>query len=77
MLPHPLTSFEIQKYYHNKTKFNGIFSGSNLPKIKDRAYVTNLGGFKSIGTLWIGLYVNGNNTLYFDSFGVEHIPKQI
>ena len=77
MLPNPLTSFEIQKYYHNKTKFNGIFSGSNLPKIKDRAYVINLDGFKSIGTLWIGLYVNGDNTLCFDSFGVEHIPKEI
>ena len=23
------------------------------------------------------LDVNGNNTIYFDSFGVEHIPKEI
>ena len=23
------------------------------------------------------MYVNGNNIIYFDSFGVEHIPKEI
>ena len=23
------------------------------------------------------LDVNGNNAIYFDSFGVEHIPKEI
>ena len=42
MPPHPLTNFEIQKYYQNKPKFNGIYSRSNLPKIKDSAYVINL-----------------------------------
>ena len=26
MLPHPLTNFEIQKYYQNEPKFNGIYS---------------------------------------------------
>ena len=28
-------------------------------------------------TLWIALYVNGNDASYFDSFGVGHIPKEI
>ena len=32
---------------------------------------------KSIGTHWIALYVNSNNIIYFDSFKVEHIPKEI
>ena len=32
MLPHPLTSLEIQKYYQNEPKFNGVFSRNNLPK---------------------------------------------
>ena len=45
MPPHPLTSFEIQKY-ENEPKFNA-------------------------------LYVNAENVTYFDSFGVEHIPKEI
>ena len=35
MSPHPLTSFEMQIYYKNEPKFNGVFSRSNLPKIKD------------------------------------------
>ena len=32
---------------------------------------------KSIGTHCIAFYVNGNNIIYFDSFGVDHIPKEI
>ena len=32
MLPHPLTNFEIQKYYKNESRFNGFFSRNNLPK---------------------------------------------
>ena len=56
---------------------NGVYSRNNLPKIKDGAYVINLDGFKSVGTQWIALYVNGNNIIYFDSFAVEHILKEI
>ena len=26
MPPHPLTNFEIQKYYQNEPRFNGVFS---------------------------------------------------
>ena len=35
-------NFEIQKYYQNKPKFNGVYSRNNLPKIKDRVSVINL-----------------------------------
>ena len=34
MPPHPLTNFEIQKYYQNETKFSGVYSINNLSKIK-------------------------------------------
>ena len=77
MSPHPLTNFEIQKFYQSEPKFNGVYSRNNLPKIKDGAYVINLDEYKSIGTHWIALYVNAENVTYFDSFGVEHIPKEI
>ena len=77
MPPHPLTNFEIQKYYQNEPKFIGVYLRNNLPKIKDGANVINLNEFKSIGTHWTALYVNANNIVYFDSFGVEHIPKEI
>ena len=72
-----LANFRIQKYYQNEPKFNGVYSRDNLPKIKDGAYVINLDEFKSIGTHWIALYLNGNNIIYFDSFGVKHILKEI
>ena len=58
MPPHPLTNFEIQKYYQNEPKFNGVYSRNNLSKIKDGAYVINLDELKSVGTLWIALHVN-------------------
>ena len=48
MLPHPLTSFEIQKYYENEPKFNGVYSRNNLSKTKDGAYVINLDEYESI-----------------------------
>ena len=63
MPPHPLTNFEIQNCYENEPKFNGVYSRNNLSKIKDGAYVINLDQFKSIGTHWIALYVNGNNMI--------------
>ena len=31
MPPHPLTNFEIQKYYENEQRFNGVYSRDNLP----------------------------------------------
>ena len=37
MPPHPLTNFEIQKYYQTEPRFNGVYSRENLPKIKDGA----------------------------------------
>ena len=68
MLPHPLTNFEIQKYYQNESRFNGVYSRGNLPKIKDGAYVINLDQYSDIGTYWVALYVDrANNVTYFDS----------
>ena len=77
MPPHPLTNFKIQKYYQKKPKFNGVCSKNNLPKIKDGTYVVYLDEYKSIETHWIALHSNNDNATYFDSFGVEHIPKEI
>ena len=50
LLRHPLTNFEIEKYYQNEPNFNGVNSRNNLPKIKVGAYVINLDECKSIGT---------------------------
>ena len=77
MLPYPLTNFEIQKYYQNELRFNGVYSRDNLPKIKDGAYVINLDEYSDIGTHWVALHVHNNDVTYFDSFGVEHNPKEI
>ena len=46
---YPLTNFEIQKYYQNEPKFNGVYSRNNLSKIKDEAYIINLDEYDSIG----------------------------
>ena len=58
MPPHPLTNFELEEYYENEPRFNGVFSRNNLPKkIKDGAYVTNLDEYADVGTHWIALFV--------------------
>ena len=77
MPPHPLTNFEIQKYCQNESRFNGVYSRENHRKIKDGAYVINLDEYSDIGTQWVVLYVRNNDATYFDSFGVNHIPKEI
>ena len=58
---HPLTNFEIQEYYQNEPRFKGVFSRDNLPNIIKNG----------------ALFVNNKTVTYFDSFGVEHIPKEI
>ena len=74
MPPHPLTNFEIQKYYQNELRFNGVCSRDNLPRIMDgyvygwNGYVINLDEYSDIGIHWIALYALNNNVTYFDSF---------
>ena len=48
-----------------------------LKKIKDGAYLINLDEYVDVGTHWIALYVSNNEIIYFDSFGVKHVPKEI
>ena len=61
MLPHPLTNFEIQKYFQTEPKFNGIYSNKHLTKIRGETYVINLDEYKSIRTHWIALRLSGDN----------------
>ena len=79
LLPfHPLTNIEINEYYINEPRFNGVYSRNSLPKaIKKRAYAINLDEYENTGTHWIALFVKTNEVIYFDSFGIEHIPKEI
>ena len=79
LLPfHPLTNIEISEYYSNEPRCNGVYSRDNLPIItKKGAYVTKLDEYENTGTHWIALFVKTNEVIYFDSFGIEHIPKEI
>ena len=76
MLPHPLTNFEIRRYYQNEPRFNWVYSRDNLPKkIKDRVYIINLDEYADVGRHWIALYCKNIEIVYFDSFGVESVTK--
>ena len=79
MPPHPLTNFEIQKFYQNESRFIGVYFWETicLKKIKDGVYVINLDEYADVGTHWIVLFCNRNEIVYFDSFGVEHVPEEI
>ena len=51
---------------------------SNLLKTKNNgAYVINLDEYADAGKHGIALYVKNNEITYFDSFGVEHVLKEI
>ena len=45
--------------------------------IKKGAYVINLDKYENTGTHWVALFVKTNEAIYFDSFGIEHIPIEI
>ena len=78
MPPHPLPNLETQKFYLNEPKFNGVYSRhSSLDKIKNEVYVINLDEYADIGTHYIALYALNNDLTYFESFGIEHIPKEM
>ena len=65
-------------YYQNEPRFNWLYSRDDLPdKIKDGTYLINLYEYSHIRTHWIALYVNFKTVTYFDSFGVEHVSKDI
>ena len=73
-----MTKFEIQTCYQSEPRFIGVYSRDNLPdKTKDGVYVINLDEYYDIGTYWIALYVNKETVTYIDSFGIEHIPKEV
>ena len=46
-----------------------------LETIKDGKYVINLDECADVGTHWIALHVTDNETIYFDSFGVEYVTE--
>ena len=68
LLPfHPLTNIEINEYYKNEPRFNGVYSRNNLPnKIKKGAYVMNLDEYENTGTHWVSLFVKPKYTTGLD-----------
>ena len=78
MPSHPLTNFQIQKYYQNEPILMVFFQEIiYLKKIKDGAYVINLDEYADVGTHWIALFCNKNEIVYFGSFGAEHVPEEV
>ena len=67
---HPLTNFEIKEYYENESRFKTTKNG---------AYMVNLQDYLSPGTHWVSPHIDNevNEVIYCDSFGVEHVPKEI
>ena len=65
---------KTKRIFNAASSFN---SRDNIPKIKGRVYVVNLDEYSDIRTHWIALYVPNHDVTYIDSFGVEHIPKEI
>ena len=46
-------------------------------KNEDGAYLIKLDEYADVGTHWIALFCNRSEIVYFDRFGVEHVPEEI
>ena len=46
-------------------------------KKKNRTYIRNLDEYADASIHWIALFCKINEILYFNSFGVEHVPEDI
>ena len=78
MPPHLLTNYEIQQYYQNEKSLMVFFFRKSLPeKIKDGDYIINPDECAEVGIDWIALFCSRNEIVFFDSFGVEHVPEEI
>ena len=73
---HSLTNFEIIDYFKDEPRFNGVYS-RDLPKLKKGAYTINLDHSKNTRTHWVVIFVKEDKVIYFDSFSVEYIPKDV
>ena len=40
-------------------------------------HTINLDEYADVGTHWIALFCNRSEIVYFNSFGVEHVPEEI
>ena len=71
-------TFSSFEHYINEPGFNGVYSRIICQKIIEKGvYVINLDEYANIGTHWIALFIKPKYTVYFDSFDVEHTPKEI
>ena len=77
MPPHSLTNFQIHKFYQNGPRFNSVYSTDDFQKLKDGAYIITLDEYCVFRTHWVAWYVQNKDVTYFDSFGVERIPREI
>ena len=75
MLPRCIRNFGIQKISKWISIKLYLLTKQLTEKIEDRLYVINLNEFNNIETISV-IYVEEDNTTYFDVFGIDYIPKR-
>ena len=69
---------EMQWYYQHEPLFNGVYSKNNLPKnVNNGAHVINLHFYDNIEAHWVAFYVKNDEVIYFKSFSIKHILKEV
>ena len=78
MPPHPLTNFDIQKYYENEPRFNGVYSRYNLPRRNKGWGIRNKPWWICRCGHTLDCFIcNRSEIVYFDNFDFEHVPEEI
>ena len=74
MPSHPLTNFEIKRYYQHEPRSDGFHSRNTLSIIWYGVYVSDLNEYANH---YVAIYLKNHKVTYFDSFSVEDISEEI
>ena len=72
MRVHSSVNLDIKSYYEKETWFNSVYSGYNLPTVKDATYAINSNKYANIENHWVAIYFKNSDTTYFDTFSIDY-----
>ena len=75
---YPLSNIFINNLLKDEESYLNTFSKDEIPLIENNKSLTfNLQNSNQSGSHWIALFRKNNNIFIFDSFGIDHTPKNI
>ena len=75
---YPLSNIFINNLLKDEESYLSTFSKNKIPLMKNNiSLIFNLQNSNQPGSHWLSVSRKNNNIFIFDSFGIDHIPKNI